>query len=116
MFPTCCPTNDFKRCLYWYKCITTIVDWLNMIFYWLLRHSDGTHVNEPSKDKSMDGVNVDDISGMFNKKLTIDDNSKHSMSSSTLLSLSKLSHFYQIERYVQFAKTWQTIRKMWLNF
>jgi hypothetical protein len=59
--------------LYWYKCITTIVDWLNMIFYWLLRHSDGTHVNEPSKDKSMDGVNVDDISGMFNKKLTIDD-------------------------------------------
>ena len=69
--------------MYWYKCITTIVDWLNMIFYWLLRHSDGTHVNEPSKDKSMDDVNVDDISGMFNKKLTIDDNSKHSMSSST---------------------------------
>lgn len=58
--------------------ITTIVDWLSMIFYWLLRNSDGTHVNEPSKDKS-----VDEISEMLNKKLTIDDNSKHGMSSST---------------------------------
>ena len=65
----------------WYKCIATIVDWLNMIFYWLPRHSDGTHVNEPSKDKSMDDVN--EISEMLCQKLTIDDNSRHGMSSST---------------------------------
>ena len=74
-------SKTIKKCVYWYKCITTIVDWLNMIFYWLLRHFDGTHVNEPSKDKSVDGV--DEIAEMLNKKLTIDDNSRHGMSSST---------------------------------